>query len=121
MESILQIPAILKKAETKANRALRLIFDSQEMLSDEQYAKIMAQHERLGWLSFLAQERKIQPEDVLNLPEIKDTTIRKTPSIRLRNVLYIWHEKLGGKPDDFPVFYEQQIEKLIIQIKDKLN
>ena len=121
MDEILQVPAIFTKAETMAHKSLKLVFNTQENLTDEQVAKIMAQHEKLGWLTFLVSERKIEPEDLLKLPELPQEKTKKSQGQRLHAVLYLWHEKNGGKKDDFPLFYETQMEKLINQVKDKLN
>lgn len=44
---------------------------------------------------------------------------KKTPSGRLRAVLYVWHEQSGSEID-FEQFYASEMEKLINHFKSKL-
>lgn len=44
----------------------------------------------------------------------------KTPSQKLRAVLFVWHRQLGVK-ESFRDFYERQISLLIEKIKQKLD
>lgn len=45
----------------------------------------------------------------------------KTPSQRLRGILYVWWEQLGKPNQSFNLFYELKIEKIIESIKSKLD
>ena len=82
---ILQIPATLQSFKAMSHRALRLVYDSQENLTDDQVSKITANHEKYGWLVFLPEERQITPDDIKDLPEI-ETDNYKSPSQRLRSI-----------------------------------
>ena len=117
---LLQVPAEITKVTTMSHRSLRLVADTQENLTDEMMAKIMAYHGKLGWWCFLPEERKIDSLDVLNIPQLEYEKGEKSPAQRLRGVLYVlWEQK---KPTDtFIQFYEQSLEKIINQIKDKLT
>lgn len=44
----------------------------------------------------------------------------KSPSQRLRAVMFVWWEQLG-KPEDFEVFYRMKMEDLINFVKRKLD
>lgn len=44
----------------------------------------------------------------------------KSPSQRLRAVLFVWWEQ-KGRPDDFEVFYRMKMEQLINVVKNKLE
>ena len=48
----------------------------------------------------------------------------KSPSQRLRNTLFIWHEQMifnGKKLPEFEIWYQAVMEKIIQQVKDKLE
>lgn len=45
----------------------------------------------------------------------------KSPSQRLRAILYVYFEQKGRPGDDFEVFYRMQIEKIIGKIKEQLT
>ena|SRR3990167_3897697 len=123
-ETILQIQAELVKVESRAHRALRITLDSQEEVSDEARAKIMSLHEKVGWLTFLAAERKIDALDVIGLPDIVLEKDEKSPSTRYRNALFVYYEqnkKEKKLPDTFDAFYRQTMEKQIEAVKQKLT
>lgn len=46
---------------------------------------------------------------------------QKTLSERLRNVLFVLHEKQGGQAEDFESFRNKYMEKLINKIKEKVS
>jgi len=64
----------------------------------------------------------LNPLDEKDAPKYKiDKNIeQKTPSERLRGVLYIYWEQLGSK-EDFNDFYRNNMEKFIDLIKGKLH
>ena len=45
----------------------------------------------------------------------------KSPSSRLRSVIFIWWDQSGRPQEDFEVFYRMKIEAIINMIKEKLN
>lgn len=119
-EQLLQIAAQLSKATTMAHRSLRLVFDSQEQLTDEQIARLVALHDKVGHLCFLPEERKIDTLDVLALPPLQFDKDEKSQSQRLRGALYVlWEQK--GKEGSFIDFYQRAMEKIIDQVKERLT
>ncbi len=117
-EELLQIPVTFQDFKSMKNRSLRMWYDSQENLSDEQVAKITRNHNKFGWLSFLVAERQLTPDDMLDLPEIVDDTKYKTPSQRLRGILYrVWEKQ--GKKGNFEEFYIIKMDMLASWLKDK--
>jgi hypothetical protein len=97
-----------------------MVFDSQENIGQEEMARIMGNLGKVGWMCFLPEERKIDALDVVSLPEIKLEKDEKSPSQRLRAVLFVyWQQK---KPtEDFEQFYFSQMNKFIEHIKEKLT
>lgn len=117
---LLQIPSELHKVVSMNNRSLRIIFDSQENLTDELMTGVMNKLGKTGWMCFLAEERKIDILDVVGLPELKLEKDEKSPSQRLRSALFVyWQQK---KPtEDFEQFYFSQMGKFIDHVKEKLT
>lgn len=49
-------------------------------------------------------------------------TPKKSPSQRLRAVLWLWwDQETGGTEEDFDDFYQLEMEKLILHYKNKLR
>lgn len=113
----LQAPATISKVLTMSDKTIRLNIDCQEMPPEEE-AKIFELRGKLGWFLFADQLMKV--EDVKDLPEIKVEKGQKTPSERLRSVIFVFWEQNGAK-GDFDSFYRGQIEKIINRIKEELN
>lgn len=113
-----QVPATITKITTMADKSLRLQVDTQELSADDK-AKVFGLHDLYGW--FMFSEASFKDED-LNLPDIPQpkTDDKKTPSQRLRSVIYVYWEQTG-KNGDFESFYNQYMEKIINHIKDKLQ
>src|SRR3990172_4031643 len=114
---IFQIPAEMIKAETKRNKSIRLIFDSQENISAEELKRLFEWRDNLGWLTFSI--RTIEIDDLKELPELK-TDNKKTPSQRMRAIIYRIWEKDNHSYEDFNLFYLWYMEKIIEKLKDKL-
>lgn len=120
MKDILQIPATLTKYESLANKAIKLTFQSQEEMRPELLSNIIDKLEKTGFISFAV--RKIEADDLVNLPDIDATKYdtAKSPGQRLRAVIYrYWEQK--GKQGDFNLYYLRSMERLIDSYKDKLT
>ena len=74
---IFQIPGYISKITTMSKNTLRLQVDTQENVSSEGMKRIFEWHDKLGW--FLFAIRKIEAEDMLELPELKPVEEKKTP------------------------------------------
>jgi len=112
-----QIPSQLEKISTRADNTIKLTFGSQE-LSTNEIAKLFEYKRDIGWLLFSPDE--MSKED---LPE-KDVEYKggnKSPSKRLRNVIYVFWRDETDQSEDFQKFYERQIERFINKIKDRLD
>lgn len=118
----LQLPADLKKVETMSHGKLKMIFISQEEVKPEVRSKIMALHEKFGWLSFMAGENNIQAEHVANLPKlVKYEEEMKSPSQRLRGVLFRLWEQNGNPMESSDAYYRSIMENLINHYKEMLT
>ena len=116
---IFQIQAELFKAETMRNKSVKLVFISQENIAPEPMKRIFEWRDQTGFLLFAI--RQIQPEDVLAIPEVKTVEPGdKSPSQRMRAVLYRAWEKDKHGYNDFNLYYQYRMERFINKIKDEL-
>lgn len=108
------VPAQLMGIRAMVDGGVGLSFHTKE-LSPEEKAAVMDFHMQAGWLLFSPNE--ITDSDI---PKQVAEKGAKTPSQRLRAVLFIlW--KQSGSLDDFERFYEQQMEMFTNNIKMKLD
>lgn len=108
----------MKGSKTMSRRSMRITLDTQENLTDEQMGKISAMAEKTGWFTFSIEP--VTPDQLINLPPLTFDKEQKTPSQRLHAVLFrLWEAK--GKPTETSQqFYEQQMERIIDNIKKAL-
>ena len=97
----------------RRDKSLRFSTETCE-LSDEHRAAFLA-------LQGSSCRMLIEPMEADEEPvEVKSTKEQKTPSSRLRSVLFVYW-KQQGSPGDFSTYYEASVEKVISQVKAKLD
>lgn len=110
---VIKLPAYFTGFGSKSDGSASLRFNTQEIDADT-FAELKRHHNAFGWLVFgeNATEEDIPDENV------EEEGI--SSSERLRRVLFVyWKQKnIGG---DFELWRRQYIEKLIDNVKDKLN
>ena len=112
----IQFATIIDSVTAKKDGTISLKLGSQE-LSPEEAAHIFSFRGKQIWTAM--SEAPINHED-LDIPEALFESSTKTPSQRLRSVLFIlWKE--GEQKDSFNVYYEKQMERFIEHIKEKLS
>jgi len=113
---LFQIPATISKIATLSDSTIRIQADCQE-LPPEQMAQVFALKGKLGWL--MLKENAFTAGDLPeeNAPEFKDT---KSPSQRLRDVLFVYWSTNTDKKMNFNAFWEMWIEKKIGEVKQTL-
>jgi len=116
-KQILKVPAEISRVQTMSDGGLRLFVDTQELNAGDK-GLVMGLHKKLGW--FLFAETEISREDTLDLPDIKFEKGEKSPSQRLRAVLYLIWEKQGKKGTS-EEFYRSYLERVIESLKEKLD
>lgn len=117
-DKILQLEGVMTRVSSLADGGLSVLFHTQE-LGPETKVEVMNRHGRFGYLLF--SESLIQPKDV---PKKDPDFEGKTPSQRLRAVIFVLHSQLkeSGKTDlKFEEFYQGQLENLITKYKEKLD
>lgn len=114
---MVQFPALIEKIATLKDGSVRLVVDTRELQSEEM-AKLFTLRKAEGWLLFAP--TAIKAED-LDLPAIpRDPARNKSQAQRMKAVIYRLWEK-AGSIGNFEMFYTSYTEKIINQIKEKLN
>lgn len=110
------LQAYLDKITTLKDGSVRVTFTSQE-LSAESCTALMQYRQQFGWLLFSGQTLSD-----LDIPkdQAKDFRDDKTPSQRMRGVLYVLWKHLGS-PDTFVAFYSSEMERQIERVKERLE
>lgn len=111
-----QCASSIENITTRKDGTLKLTVGTQELTS-EQMAEVMKLHNKLGW--FLFSENDIDKSDIPkeNAPEFSGD---KSPSQRLRSILYVYWDKCTDKTLTFNQYYDKFVQKKINEIKDKL-
>lgn len=112
------LPAILTGIKSRADRSWSLGFDTRELTGDHA-STLTGLLQAEGYLIFAPNR---QSADSLDIPEIGvDAGISsKTPSQRLRAVLYVLWEQRGSQ-DTFEQFYHSSMERIVDSVKAKLE
>ncbi len=111
------LPAQINPPKLRKDGSAGLTFDTRELNSEEIFT-IMSLRQTEGWLCFSPNK-----ED-LEVPEEKAELDEKSPSERLRNVLFVWYKQeteKGKFTGLFETFRKEKMEKLIEGVKSKLN
>ena len=120
MSDLFQIPGTVSKVTAKANRGLRIQFDTQENLGDEQLATSMSLVDKYVWGCFMP-DTQIDIAEIIDLPDLPVREDgQKSPSQRQRAVLFVYWKQQGAK-GDFEVFYNKSINDYIDNVKEKLT
>ncbi len=119
-KTILQLPATIESINSRADGTWTLKLGTQE-INEEQSKAVIKLNRKLGW--FIFKENPLKESDLVDIPEIEpEFKTDKSPSQRLRGVLYVlWEKKYKAKGDDFDDFYKKQMEKIITWAKEKID
>lgn len=114
------LPVVLNPISRRKDRSVLLKFDTRELIPSE-VLTLMSMEGAEGWLLFASQEAEI---DDRSLPNDKADIGLKSPSERLRNVIFAWYRQSvddGVFIGDYDTFYKAKIETIIESIKSKLH
>lgn len=111
------LPVVFIKPIFKADRSVKLEFETRELNGDE--IAILADHRQTeGWMVY-SSDNDIKEADI---PDEKPDAMvgTKTQAQRLRGSMYkAW--ETNGKKGEFDNFYRTQMERLIELYKEKIN
>jgi len=114
---MIQLPATIEKIETLADNSIRIKVSTQE-LNPKDAAELFSLKGKLGWFLFKADKLTLEDIPKEPPPEFRGD---KTPSKRLRAVIYKFWEQATSQTEDFETFYRKQIELIIESFKEKLE
>ena len=114
MSNKFSVPATLKSVSTLVDGGLSVGFHTQELTKEEMLA-IMSFSQGFGYLLFASTQMSEEdiPKEKLSPDE------EKSPSKRLRSILFILWKQQGGE-GDFEAFYRKKMEAIIEQLKSRL-
>lgn len=112
------LPALISPPRLRKDGSASIAFDTRE-LSASEIITIMGYRNTEGWLTFTSNE-----ESIPDVPEERAEVDEKTPSERLKNVLYAYFKQEtehGRHVGLFETFRREKMEMLIEKIKQKLQ
>ena len=119
MTKLTPIPVYFEGIKSLADGTLRVTFDAQE-LRPEVEAELVGKRRKAGFLLFLENDEKVD-RDSIDIPEsAPEFKGDKTPSQRLRGVLFRLWEQLGSR-GSFQDFYVGKMEEIANHFKAKLQ
>lgn len=117
------IPAILDNYRTLKDKTIKVTFETNE-ITPEQANYLHSCLQQFGYIAFKLGEFNIEDLSFLDdLQADKESleAIGKTKSQQLRAVLYRYWEQDSKGYEDFNLFYEFQMNKIVKHFKDKLD
>lgn len=114
------IPAIMDSFRSLKDRTLKITFETNEP-TPEQMKDIALGVQKFGFLCFKQGDKQGELQKIMEqIPQV-DLEFGKTKSQRLRGVLWkLWEQDDKGY-EVFDDFYNHHMEKIITQIKSRLD
>lgn len=113
------LPAVINPPTLRKDGSAKITFDTRELNAEEIFTIMSLRHTE-GWVCFAP-----NPDDVSETPEEKAEVDEKSPSERLRSVMYVWYKQefeAGTFVGLFDTFRKEKMEQIIESIKkNKLN
>lgn len=112
-----KLPAIFSGVKSRKDRSYRLEFDTRELAGEDAAILLNMQMDE-GWLLF-------SPTSTVDQKDIPAGSADsgaggKTPSQRLRAVIFILWKQSGGQ-GDFEDYYRHKLEMVIDQFKERIE
>jgi hypothetical protein len=114
------IPAQLESYRSLKDRTLKITFETNE-LNGQDLLGVAENLNRFGFLAFKTDPFREDEKQAIEAAEVGYGDKGKTPSQRLRGVLYVLYQKDNEGFDTFTRFYDHHMEKLLKHYKDKLD
>ncbi len=117
---MLQIISEITKVETVHDGGLKLVVHTNEASPDDM-ALLMGLRGKQGMMLFKENIENFTEAEVKDLPEVKVEQGQKTPSERLRAIIYrIWEHNTNQK-QAFQLYYIGYMDKLCEGLKEKIQ
>lgn len=113
------LPVSLNPISRRKDKSVKMSFETRE-LNPEETMTLMAMEGEEGWMLFSTNSEEVKEEFI---PEERAEVDEKTPSERLRAVMFVWwkqESEAGRYIGTFENFRRDKIERYIEGIKSKL-
>lgn len=112
------LPVIFDNLAFRKDGSVKLSYETPELVTEDLHF-LLGQRNTQGWLIY--SPNQLQEEDI----PLEDSDIKqKTPSQRLRNVLFVLYQQAVDKGTfvgEFQAYYNESMERIIQQLKDKID
>lgn len=111
------LPAVVNPPKFRKDGSVSLTFDTRELVAEEIMTLLGLKHTE-GWLTFSPNP------DEIEIPDERAELDEKSPSERLRNVMFVWYKQeteAGRFVGLFETFRKERMEKIIEGVKSKLD
>ena len=114
------IPATIETISTRADGTIKVVIGTNE-ISPEKVSGLFSLRNKLGYVA--VKEADFQPDEIGALTDIDDDlkNLGKTPSERMRNVLFILFNQANEGFTDFNSYYRFKMDKFIDNLKTKIS
>jgi hypothetical protein len=113
------VGATLESYRSLKDRTLKLVFDTNEP-TPEQFLGIAQSVQQFGYVAFKTNPFKEAEKKALEDADDLDEDSNKTPSKRLRSVLYVAFTNDNKGYQNFDSYYRGRMEEMISMIKGEL-
>ena len=117
---MLLIPAILTTFRSLKDKTMKIEFESSE-LSPEQITGLAQNVQAFGYLAFKKDEFRTEQLMIIDGLKADYEDKSKTPSKRLRDVLFVAWKQANEGYNDFESYYKFKMNMFIEHIKSKLE
>ena len=117
---MLVIPAILEKFSSLNDRTIKLVFQTNEP-SPEQMTAIYSSIKCAGFLAFNKDAFRTEQLNIIEETKADYEDKTKTPSKRLRDVLFISWKQHNEGYDTYEDYYRHKMDIFINHVKSKLE
>lgn len=116
-ESMIIASVIIKGVNRRVDKSVTIRLETTTELDSETFKKLDENHLEMGWFVF----KPNRADAVESVPKAPATEKHvKTPSQRLRAVLFLYWQSLDKPEADFEVFYRKTMEEVIDHYKQSL-
>ena len=117
---MLLLPAILESYRSLKDKSIKVVFETNE-LTPEQMMGVTAGHQQFGYLAFKKESFKKNELDAIESLKSDFEDKGKTPSQRLRAVLFVNFEQSPEGYKTFVDYYNAKMEIIVNHYKGKLD
>ena len=109
---MITIPGTIDSIRTLKDKSLKITFETQEITSPQEIAEVFSYSQKP--CNIALKEGRFSDDELKDIPEVeKIFENQKTPSERLRSVLFVFWNK--HKPTrDFDTFYKKKVEEYLM-------